>query len=221
MAVDDVDERILFLSIRPRFTEAIMAGEKTVELRRSRMQATPGSQVLLYSSSPVKAIVATAVLERIDSHGPEELWSRSGAVSAVTKAEFDQYFAGAARAYGLHLHGITSLPQPISLRELRDALGVDPPQSFRYLTRAQVDKLLPRRVASSRPSQHLLPRLPAFVLLSARPLLRVLDALTSSAPPAEASQRTSDETAMRAAARETSVGGYAQDARDLLEVARS
>ncbi len=183
MAADDVDERILFLSIRPRFTEAIMAGEKTVELRRSRMQATPGSQVLLYSSSPVKAVVATAVLERIDSRGPEELWSRSGAVSAVTKAEFDKYFAGAERAYGLHLHNVTSLPEPISLRELRDGLGVEPPQSFRYLTRAQVDSLLPRTAASGRPSPLSLPHVPGFVLRSARPLLRVLDALASPARP--------------------------------------
>lgn len=183
MAADDVDERILFLSIRPRFAEAIMAGEKTVELRRSRMQATPGSQVLLYSSSPVKAVVATAVLERVDAHGPEELWSRSGAVSAVTKAEFDEYFAGAERAYGLHLDNIASLPEPISLRELRDGLGVEPPQSFRYLTRAQVDSLLLRTAASSRPSPLSLPQLPGFVLRSARPLLRVLDALASSAPP--------------------------------------
>jgi predicted transcriptional regulator len=183
VAVDDVDERILFLSIRPRFTDAIMSGEKTVELRRSRMQATPGSQVLLYSSSPVKAVVATAVLERILAHGPEEMWSCFGAVSAVTKVEFDRYFAGAERAYGLHLHNVTSLPEPISLRELRDGLGVEPPQSFRYLTRAQVDSLLPRAAASSTPSPHALPIVAGLVLRSARPLRRALDALVSPVRP--------------------------------------
>lgn len=180
----DVDERILFLSVRPRFTEAIMAGGKTVELRRSKMQATPGSQVLLYSSSPVKAVVATAVLGRIDAHGPEELWSRSGAVSAVTKAEFDEYFTGAERAYGLHLHNITSLPSPISLRELRDGLGVEPPQSFRYLTRTQVDWLLTHAAASGgKPPPLSMHQVPGLVLRSARPLLRVLDALASPARP--------------------------------------
>jgi predicted transcriptional regulator len=182
VAADEVEERILLLSIQPRFTAAIISGEKTVELRRSRMQATPGSQVLLYSSSPVKAVVATAVLERIDSNGPEELWSISGAVTAVTKAEFDEYFAGAKNAYGLHLRNVTSLTEPISLRALRDSLGVEPPQSFRYLTRAQVDSLLPRMVPSSRATPLSPSEAPTFVCGQARSLLRVLNALASSVP---------------------------------------
>lgn len=166
-----------------------MAGEKTVELRRSRMQASPGSRVLLYSSSPVKAVVATAVLERIDAHGPEELWSRSGAVSAVTKAEFDEYFAGSDQAYGLHLRNITSLPKPITLRELREGLGVEPPQSFRYLTRAQVESLLPSAKPTSRPPPLSSPHLPGSRPWWPRPLPGMLLELAASALPVKAIRR--------------------------------
>jgi predicted transcriptional regulator len=142
VALKCIEERVLLLSIQPRFTDALVSGRKSVELRRSRMQATPGCQVVIYSSSPVKAVVATAVLEAIDCRDPEDLWSRSGPVTAVTKAEFDAYFSGAERAYGLHLRDIASLKTPVSLRNLREGLGVEPPQSFRYLSRKQAELLL-------------------------------------------------------------------------------
>ncbi len=169
------------LSIQPRFTDALVSGQKSVELRRSRMLAAPGCQVLLYSSSPVKAVVATAVLERIDCRDPEELWSRSGTVTAVTKAEFDAYFAGAERAYGLHLRDIASLKMPVSLRYLRQGLGVEPPQSFRYLSRAQVDSLLPGPAPSGPPAPVATSRASGASFAWVLPLSRPLAALAAVA----------------------------------------
>ena len=180
MALEYAEERVLLLSIQPRFTDALVSGQKSVELRRSRMQAAPGCQVLLYSSSPVKALVATAVLERIDCRDPEDLWSRSGAVTAVTKAEFDAYFAGAERAYGLHLRDIASLRAPVSLRDLREGLGVEPPQSFRYLSRAQVDLLLPGVAPSGPPAPVATSRASGADFAWVQPLFRTLAALAAA-----------------------------------------
>ena len=181
MGTENPGERVLLLSIRPRFTDALVSGEKSVELRRSRMQAASGCQVLLYSSSPVKAVVATAVLDWIDCRDPEDLWSRSGAGTAVTKAEFDAYFAGTDRAYGLHLRDVTGLGAPVSLRHLREVLGVEPPQSFRYLSRAQVDCLRLRPARSGPPgpagSPGAMPAEPAW----ARPWWHQLAALLHTA----------------------------------------
>jgi predicted transcriptional regulator len=136
-----VDERVLLLSVKPRFADAILSRQKTVELRRTRVTAPVGSQVLLYSSSPIKCVVGTAMVSAIEERTPGDLWHRTHGRIAVDRGEFDEYFAGAARSFALHLSNATALPTPITLSELRSRVGVEPPQSFRYLTRSQADAL--------------------------------------------------------------------------------
>ena len=40
-------ERAMLLSVHPRFANAILAGSKTVEVRRQRVAAPPGTPVLI------------------------------------------------------------------------------------------------------------------------------------------------------------------------------
>lgn len=139
MAVEPAERGVL-LSIRPRYLEAIMAETKTVELRRNRIQASRGTPVLLYSSTPVKAVIGSARIVAIDEATPERLWARVGPSAGVTRTEFDDYFEGADVGYGLHLEAVRRLPRPIPLTALR-SLGLEPPQSFRYLTGWQQHQL--------------------------------------------------------------------------------
>ena len=46
-------DRMVVLSLRPRFAEAILAGVKTVELRRTVPKIVIPTRALLYASSPV------------------------------------------------------------------------------------------------------------------------------------------------------------------------
>jgi predicted transcriptional regulator len=134
-------ERCVFLSIRPKYIDAILAHTKTVELRRSKIRAIQGTPLLLYSSTPVKAVVGVARIARIEEAAPEHLWAELGRSTGVTRDEFDTYFDGVDIGYGLHLTGVHRLPQPISLTALRD-LGLEPPQSFRYLSGNQQHQLV-------------------------------------------------------------------------------
>jgi predicted transcriptional regulator len=59
-----IGARTLLLSLRPRFADAILAGAKTVELRRRPINARPGTAILLYASRPMMAIVGTAASNR-------------------------------------------------------------------------------------------------------------------------------------------------------------
>jgi predicted transcriptional regulator len=171
---------VLLLSVRPRFAEAIMAGTKTVELRRTRMHAPVGSRVVLYSSSPVRAVIGTAVLDRIESEHPAALWLGVGAGSAVTKSEFDAYFHGADSGHGLHLREVDALTTPVSLQDLRRRVGVEPPQSFRYLSAPQTRALLAENTGSPpRPGRASLAArvertLRLAVRMGVRPLTRLL-----------------------------------------------
>ena len=135
-------QRILLLSIRPRFVERILAGEKTVELRRGRPHIEPGQPFLIYSTVPVKALTAVAWTSGILAAPPMLLWQRVRSIAGVSRAEFDGYFAGAKKAFGLQIVTAAGLQEPLPLLALRQLMpGFHPPQSFRYLTADQVAAL--------------------------------------------------------------------------------
>ncbi len=58
---------MLFLSIHPRYVEAILDGRKTVELRKRMPRAEIGTQLVIYASMPKCAVVASAVIDRIEA----------------------------------------------------------------------------------------------------------------------------------------------------------
>lgn len=137
-----VDERALFLSLRPRFAELLLAGEKTVELRRIQPAVSPGTLVLLYASSPVQALVGTGMVREVRVGSASVIWKQHGSLTGLSRAEYDSYFAGAAAAVAITLRGLNRLARPIPLGELRGGLSWShPPQSFRYLDAEQVGAL--------------------------------------------------------------------------------
>jgi predicted transcriptional regulator len=124
----------LLLSVRPTFAERIIEGTKTAELRRVRPAVRVGQSVLIYGSSPMMALLASAVVERVDAASPEALWGRVRNAAGVTKAEYVAYFAGAANACAIWLGDVTAFEQAIPLRRLRERWPwFRPPQSYCYV----------------------------------------------------------------------------------------
>lgn len=132
-------DRCLLLSIRPHFADAIIEGSKTIELRRTRPHVAPGSHVILYASSPRMAVVALARVASILEDEPANIWREHQEEVGISASGFHNYFEGTDTAYALQLEDVTPL-DPLSLSELR-ALGVEPPQSWRYLDRLLVDQI--------------------------------------------------------------------------------
>jgi len=131
----DVDtDRYIFLSLKPRFATAILSGIKTIELRRTRPRIAVPTNALLYASSPTMALVGTCRVDKVVSGDVDSLWHRFGGETALSRAEYDDYFHDRELGYGLTLSEVQSLDQPIDLRELRSRWSnFQPPQSFRYL----------------------------------------------------------------------------------------
>jgi predicted transcriptional regulator len=127
--------------------EAILEGTKTIELRRTRMHTRVGTLMILYSSSPTRSVLATAVLDQITEASPAELWPAVRHDAGVTEAEFDEYFRGARRAFALYLRDVIPLATPTPLHEIRAQAGLEPPQSFRYVTQTQAVALTSARSA--------------------------------------------------------------------------
>lgn len=124
----------LLLAIKPRFADAILSGEKTVELRRVRPQVEPGAKVVLYASSPVKAVVGTFTVDRVVEASPRALWPQVRGLAAVTRREFYDYFDGASTAVAIFLKAPASAKRHLSLEQMRRASpAFSPPQGYQYL----------------------------------------------------------------------------------------
>ncbi len=134
MTITEDSDRLLFLSLKPRFAEAILSGEKTIELRRRPPQIETPTEALIYASSPEKALVGGCWVDEIVAMAPWTLWRTFGQGTGVSRRELLAYFDGCTTAYGLLLSRPRRLPAAVGLLEMRRALGgFGPPQSFRYV----------------------------------------------------------------------------------------
>ncbi len=127
------ESRALLLSLRPKYAEAILAGRKTVEVRRRRILATPGTQVVLYATRPTGAVVGLARLRETVMCHPDDAWAMHAASLGISKADFDSYLTGRRTAYLLLLEEVACI-DPVSLETLRSGSPFQPPQSFRFVS---------------------------------------------------------------------------------------
>ena len=137
------DDPALFLSLRPRFAELLLNGQKSVELRRVRPDVAPGTSVLLYASSPTMKLVGRAEVAEVKVARTGQIWKEHGSETGISRSEFNDYFEGLDEAVAIRLIDIHRLDKPRPLQDLRNRLsGFQPPQSYRYLDRAQVAALV-------------------------------------------------------------------------------
>ena len=126
--------RDIILSIRPKYSEKILEGRKTVELRR-RFPVSPGKGtiVYIYSTAPVRALVGSAEIKTVLKLPISDIWQHYSGNASILRSDFDDYFAGLAEGVVIELSNIKALSRMIALSELRERCGFTPPQSFQYI----------------------------------------------------------------------------------------
>ncbi len=135
-------EKALFISIKPEFVEKILDGTKVIELRKSAPKVNRGDLVILYSSSPIKAISGTCKIEEIVTLSPALLWRRYSHILGIDRKRYFDYYEGKEFAVGIILKDIKKSKSEISLSKLRQKFSnFHPPQTFRYFDSKQIDKL--------------------------------------------------------------------------------
>jgi predicted transcriptional regulator len=128
-------ERDLLLSVRPIYASKIFDGQKTVELRRKfPHKKAAGAIALIYSSSPVSAVVGFARIKRVLKLPVGKLWKEYGSAACISKSDFDAYFAGVKFGFAVLLGSVQSLKMQIKAVDLKSQFGIVPPQSYRYVT---------------------------------------------------------------------------------------
>jgi len=133
----------LIISIHPEHVEKILSGEKTWEYRKSifKKDKSEIDRVYIYSTSPVKRIVASFKMGRIIKGSPEELWKKTGQESGTDKQELMEYFEGHKIGYGIEITDLKELEEPVDPYE--ELEGFHAPQSYMYMDGSNTEESLP------------------------------------------------------------------------------
>ena len=120
----------ILLSIKPCYVEEILAGRKRVEYRKRIPKDEALKQVLIYSSYPVKLVVAEFSISGFMKGTPEYLWNKTALIGGISKVTFDKYFEGKDVAYAYRIKNLKVYEKPKSLSEY----GLDKgPQDYCYV----------------------------------------------------------------------------------------
>ncbi|KFL28050.1 hypothetical protein JP74_04420 [Devosia sp. 17-2-E-8] len=142
--------RDVVFSIKPEYSQKIVSGEKTIELRRRFPMSVPaGTTALIYETSPTRALSGVAEIGGIHKLTPLDVWSAFGDRACIARKDFDIYFSGAESAFAIELKHGRPLPRSLGLKELRERFSFEPPQSFLYATPEMQEALLYERAQIS------------------------------------------------------------------------
>lgn len=132
--------RAVLVSIRPCFVEKILSGEKRLEFRRS-WAIEQVDVLVIYSSSPIKKIVATARVVDVTEGSPSALWElakiRKG---GVTRQLIREYFSGKKTGFAIGISDVIEFEQPVDPKKI--FMDFRPPQSFMYLDIKDYDLII-------------------------------------------------------------------------------
>jgi type I restriction enzyme S subunit len=120
----------VLLSIKPCYVAEILAGRKTVEYRKRIPQDDTVRQVLIYSSHPVKRVVAEFTLGGFLSGPSEWLWGQTSEIGGIAREVFAQYFEGKEIAYAYQIDNLQVFEHSRPLAEYGLERG---PQDFCYV----------------------------------------------------------------------------------------
>jgi len=123
-------ETAALLPIKPKFVEKILSGEKTVEFRKIVFKQNI-ERIIIYSSSPVKRVVAICDVKTINRERPLTLWKKYRHVGGIEYSEYADYYRNKEYGVAIELTNVRVLDKPLELSDLVDIKVA--PQSFMYV----------------------------------------------------------------------------------------
>jgi type I restriction enzyme S subunit len=117
-----------------------MNGEKKYELRK-RIFRCNVDKVYIYSTAPIKKVVASFVIGDIIEDHPRSLWEQCGEFSGLTDVEFFRYYKGSKIGFAIRIEELEKFAEPFDPREVIP--NFIPPQSFCYVNKSD-DSLIHR-----------------------------------------------------------------------------
>jgi predicted transcriptional regulator/N-acetylglutamate synthase-like GNAT family acetyltransferase len=122
----------LVFSIKPTFAKKIVSGEKRVEIRRKFSNKWEGATALIYASSPLRQFVGEAVINRVITKSPREIWVEWENELGCSYEEFSSYCEGAIEVSAVIFSEVHRFKVPILHSHMEKLVQRDlkPPQSY-------------------------------------------------------------------------------------------
>ncbi len=134
--------KIALYSIKPIYSNQIISGAKTFELRKM-IPASKIDYIMIYSSSPTCKVVGYAEILKIHTGGVTDIWQLVKNHAGITKQDYMTYFKDKTKAYAFELGKIKSFNVPFKLEEINPKLTA--PQSFTYIDGELFKKITQRK----------------------------------------------------------------------------
>lgn len=122
----------LLLSIKPDFANRLLRGEKAIEVRRRFNGRWRGVRVVLYSSSPERALVGEATIGNVEAAPPHEIWELHRERIGCSFEELQAYSCDASEVFAIELTDILPYIAKMPLVQVEQLLeeNLTPPQSY-------------------------------------------------------------------------------------------
>jgi predicted transcriptional regulator len=140
----------IVISVKSKFVERILAGEKVAELRRRAPRINPGCRIWIYTTAPEATVMLRVTVDRVVTGSPTEIWSKHRNTLGVSIDEFETYFADADSACAILFSRVQEVIPVVPLSEIRKrARFFQPPQFFKRLHEGSPElKLFRSRLAN-------------------------------------------------------------------------
>ncbi len=128
------------ISIHPEYADKILSGEKNLEFRR-KWAVQPVDTLYIYATAPVQRIVGSASVKQVISGSKNCLWNLSKEKKGgISRRKLFTYLNGVETGVAIELGNTTQFSVNIDpILALRKDFR--PPQSFRYLSPTEVNKI--------------------------------------------------------------------------------
>ncbi len=119
----------VILSIKPKYANAILSGEKKVEFRKASFKQEI-EKVFIYSSAPEQRIIGYFTIDEIISDTPKNLWEEFNDVGSIDKFSFFEYFSNKSIGFSIKIKKVNKFRKSLDPKSvIQDFV---PPQSYRY-----------------------------------------------------------------------------------------
>lgn len=124
------------MSIKPKYTELILKGKKTVEVRRTHMKISSGDTVVMYATKPVGKVVGYFVVKDTVWKEKSELWHLIKKKSCLSNDEYSTYAINSEMMFAIAIDSVT----PVDGLNL-DTMTKPVPQSYRRISESEYYEL--------------------------------------------------------------------------------
>ena len=124
----------VIISLKPVYSELVLSGSKTVEIRNRVVRIEPPTTVWIYVKYPVGKIVALADVRQVTHGSPDTIWRNYQEEMCIDWAQFKDYVGNRNLVSAIVLQKLMILNDPVSIVSIRRIeSGFHPPQFYSYI----------------------------------------------------------------------------------------